>query len=194
MSETARKQIKSGLRLGVGIGLFLIGGMLLSAGMGSVVWSATPPHYVVWPEPMGWTELALAAAALLSSAGVWWQLFAGYMLIGSVKSVIVLITGTDLFAPHGLFPRPEAAALGFFGVASILLMWRFTKNRPTVVDRIALTAYLFCFAWRADAVKFSDFDLGLLVGLDCLLLAWAYDRIQRHHRPNHASRTDQLAV
>ena len=180
--------------MGVGAGLFLVGGMLLSAGMGSVVWSAIPPHYVVWPEPMGWTELALAAAALVSSAGTWWQLFAGYMLIGSVKSVIVLITGTDLFAPHGPFPRPEAAALGFFGVASILLMWRFTKNRPTVVDRIALTAYVFCFAWRADAAKFSDFDLGLLVGLGFLLLAWAYDRLHRHHRPDHTSRPNHVTA
>jgi len=194
MGQTARKQIKSGLRLGIGAGLFLVGGMLLSAGMGSVVWSAVPPHFVVWPEPMGWTELALAAVALVSSAGMWWQLFAGYMLIGSVKSAIVLITGRGIFAPHGPFPRPDAAALGFFGVASILLMWRFTKKPPNVVDRVALTAYVFCFAWRADAAKFSDFDLGLLAGLGCLLLAWAYDRFQRHHRPNHASRTDQVAV
>jgi len=104
-NRTVGKQVKSGLRLGVGAGLFLIGGILLSAGMGRVVWAATPPHYVVWQEPMGWTELALAAA-LLSSAGVWWQLFAGYMLIGSLKSVVVLVTERDLFAPHGSFPRP----------------------------------------------------------------------------------------
>ena len=194
MSQTARKQIESGLRLGIGAGLFLIGGMLLSAGMGRVVWSAPPPHYVVWPEPVGWTELALAAAALLSSAGIWWQLFAGYMLIGSVKSAVVLVTGRDFFAPHGPFPRPEAAALGFFGVASILLMWRFTKKPPTILDRFALTAYLFCFAWRAEAAKFSDFDLGLLVGLGCLLLAWAYDRTRRDHRSDHASRANHVTV
>lgn len=194
MSETARKQVKSGLRLGIGFGLFLIGGMLLSAGMGRIAWSAIPPHYVVWSDPIGWAETALAAAALLSSAGVWWQLFAGYMLFGFVKSAIVLVTGRDIYASHAPFPRPEAAALGFFCIVSILLMYRFAKNRPTTLDRIALTAYLFCLVWRADAAKFSDFDLGLLVGLGCLLLAWAYDRFHRHHRPNRASRTDQVAV
>jgi hypothetical protein len=142
-----------------------------------------PPHYVVWTDPMGWTELALGTAALLSSAGIGWQLFAGYMLVGSIKSSIGLITGTDLLAPNGPFPRPEAAALGFFGAASILLMWRFTKNPPTIVDRVALTLYLFCFVWRADAAKFSDFDLGLLVGLGVLLSAWTYDRLRRHQSP-----------
>lgn len=139
-NQRVSKQVKSGLRLGVGAGLFLIGGMLLSAGMGRVVWSATRPHYIVRSEPMGWTELALGAAALLSSAGVWWQLFAGYMLIGSLKSVIVLITGRDLFAPYGPFPRAESAALAVFGALSILFMWRFTKKPPTIFDRIALTA------------------------------------------------------
>jgi hypothetical protein len=187
MKQTVGKQVKSGLRLGVGAGLFLIGGMLLSAGMGRIVWSATSPHYVVWSDPVGWTELALSAAALIASAGVWWQVFAGYMLIGSLKSVIVLITGRDLFAPYGPFPRSEAAAFAAFGVATILLMWRFTKNRPTILDRIALTAYVFCFAWRADRAEFSDFGLGLIAGLGFLIFASAYDRIRRHRRPDHGS-------
>jgi hypothetical protein len=195
MSQTIKEQVKSGLRLGVGAGLFLIGGMLLSAGMSRVVWSATPPHYIIWPEPLGWAELALAAALLLSSAGVWWQVFAGYMLIGSFKSVIVFITGTDLFAPYGPFPRPEAAALAVFGVVTILLMWRFKENPPTILDRIALTAYLFCFLWRANRAEFSDFGLGLIVGLGFLVFASAYDRIQRHRRPDHgSSRANHVTV
>lgn len=195
MNQTVKEQAKSGLRLGVGAGLFLIGGMLLSAGMSRVVWSATPPHYIVWPEPLGWAELALAAALLLSSAGVWWQVFAGYMLIGSLKSVIVFITGTDLFAPYGPFPRPEAAAFAAFGVATILLMWRFTKNRLTILDRMALTACLFSIAWRAGTAEFSDFGLGLIIGLGFLIFASAYDRIQRHRRPDHgSSRANHVTV
>lgn len=179
MDQTVKKQVKSGLRLGTGVGLFMIGGILMAAGLGRVVWSATPPHYVVWPEPIGWTELVLAATILLFSAGVWWQLFAGYMLIGSLKSVIVLITGRDLYAPYGPFPRPEAAALAAYCVATILLMWRFAKNPPTIFDRIALTACLFSIAWRAGRAEFSNFDLGLTVGPGCLFFAWAYQRIPR---------------
>jgi hypothetical protein len=183
-----RRQVKSGVRLGVGCGLFLIGGMLLSAGMGRVVWSAVPPHYLLWPEPLGWTELVLAAALLFFSAEVWWQLLAGYMLIGFVKSLIVFMSGRDLFAPYGTFPRSQAAALGFFAASTILLTWRFAKHPPTLVDRVALTAYLFCFAWRANAIKFSDFDLGLVIALGCLLSAWTYNRVHRHHRGGQASR------
>jgi hypothetical protein len=74
MRGTAKEQAKSGLRLGLGIGLFLIAGMLLGNGMQRVVWSASPPHYVVWPEPIGCLELVAGAAILLSTAGAWWQL------------------------------------------------------------------------------------------------------------------------
>ena len=42
-SGTAKEQAKSGLRLGIGLGLFLIAGMLLSSGMERVVWSGVHP-------------------------------------------------------------------------------------------------------------------------------------------------------
>jgi hypothetical protein len=192
--EPIRKQVRSGVRLGVGVGLFLLGGIFLGSGMDRAVWSATPPNYIVWPEPIGWTELAIAAAILIASAQVWWQLLAGYMLIGSFKSVIVCVTGRDLFAPHRPFPRPEAAALAAFAALTILLMWRFTRNRPTMLDRIALTAYLFCFMWRADRAEFSAAGPGLAAGLGCLLLAWAYERIRRPYRVGHASPKNHASV
>jgi hypothetical protein len=190
MNQTVGKQVKSGVRLGVGAGLFLIGVMLLGNGMSRVVWSAIPPHFVVWPEPRGWAELVLAAAILLSSAGVWWRLLAGYMLIGSFKCVIVLITGRDLFAPYAPFPRTEAAELAAFGAVTILLMWRFSKNRPTIFDRIALTGYLFCFVWSADRAEFSAAGPGLAMGLGCLLFPWAYEHIRSRRRVGRALRVN----
>jgi hypothetical protein len=172
MSETARAQAKSGLRWGVGAGLFLIWGMLLSSGLGRVVWSAVPPHRVVWPESIGWLELALAAAILLSTTGVWWQLLAGYMLIGAFKCVIVLVTGHDLFAPYGPFPRLEAAELMVFAVATVALMLRFAKSPLTILDRVGLTAFVFAFVWHADRAEFSASGRGLAVVLLALLIPW----------------------
>jgi hypothetical protein len=67
------------------------------------------------------------------------------MALGSVKSVIVLLTGRDAFAPHASFPRLEAFELLIFAVASIALMARFRKNPLTIVDRVAITVYLFSF-------------------------------------------------
>jgi hypothetical protein len=173
------------------VGLFLIAAMLLGNGMDRVVWSATPPHFVVWPEPIGWGELAIAAAILLLSAGVWWQLFAGYMLIGCFKSVIVFVTGRDLFAPYGPLPRSESAGLAVFGLATILLMWRFSKNPLTILDRIALTAYVFCLLWRADRATFSDFGSGLIIALACLVFASVIDRIKRR---GHGSHTESHVI
>jgi hypothetical protein len=171
-SGTVKEQAKSGLRLGIGLGLFLIAGMLLSSGMGRVVWSASPPHYVLWPEPVGWLELTLATAILLSTAGVWWMLLAGCMVLGSVKCVIVLLTGRNVFAPYGSFPRLEAVELLIFAVASVVLMLRLWKKPLTIIDRVAITLYLYSFMWRADRVEFSAAGPGLAVGLFALLVAW----------------------
>jgi hypothetical protein len=77
MQSTGRKQAKSGLLLGGGIGLFLIARMLLGNGMQKVVWAASPPHYVIWPEPTGWLELIAGVAILITTASAWWQLLAG---------------------------------------------------------------------------------------------------------------------
>ncbi len=171
-SGTVKEQAKSGLRLGIGLGLFLIAGMLLSSGMGRVVWSASPPQYVVWPEPIGWLELTVATAILLSTAGVWWMLLAGCMTLGSVKCVIVLLTGRDVFAPHDPFPRLEAVELLVFAVASVALMLRLWKKPLTIMDRVAVTVYLFSFMWHADRVEFSAAGPGLALGLFALLGAW----------------------
>lgn len=144
---TAKEQAKSGLRLGIGLGLFLIAGMLLSSGMGRVVWSASSPHYVVWPEPIGWLELTLATAILLSTAGVWWMLLAGCMVLGSVKCVIILLGGGDVFASQATLSRLEAVELLVFAVASVVLMLRLWKKPLTIIDRVAVMLYLYSFMW-----------------------------------------------
>src|SRR5271170_6307416 len=100
MAQTMKEQVKSGIRLGIGFGSFLIAVMLLGAGMSRVVWSAIAPHDIVWREPIGWAELLSAAVILFATADVWWQLLAGYMFVGCVKGVVVFITGRDWFSPH----------------------------------------------------------------------------------------------
>jgi hypothetical protein len=171
-SGTVKEQAKSGLRLGIGLGLFLIAGMLLSSGMGRVVWSAAPPHYVVWPEPIGWLEFTVATAILLSTAGVWWMLLAGCMVLGSVKCVIVLLSGGDVFASQATLTRLEAAELLVFAVASVALMLRLWKKPLTIIDRVAVMLYLYSFMWHADRVEFSAAGPGLALGLFALLVAW----------------------
>lgn len=165
MKQTKTAQAKSGLRLGVGLGSFLIGLMFLGTGMERVAWPALPPHYVVWSDPIGWVELILATAMLLASAGVWWQLLAGCMLFAFFKSVIVLITGRNLFRPYGPIPRLVSVELIVFCLAALLLMWRFAKGRITILDRIALTVFLLSFGWSANTSALSAAVPGLTAGL-----------------------------
>jgi hypothetical protein len=75
--------------------------MLLASGFARLVAAARPQHYVVWAEPIGWLELLLATSVLLLTAAAWWQWLAGAIVLGAVKSTIVLLTGHDTFAPHG---------------------------------------------------------------------------------------------
>jgi len=172
--------MKSGLRLGIGAGSFLIGLLLLGFGMSRVVWSASPSHSVVWHEPLGWSALTLAGVVLVCSAGVWWQFLAGYILVGCLKSMIALITGRDLFAPYEPIARIQSAKLAAFCVATLVLMFRFSKSQPTMFDRIALTVYLFCLMWSLHGAVFSVSGRGLIVALFALLISWCVNQWREH--------------
>ena len=104
MKRPIKEQVNNGVRVGLGFGSFLIGAMLFIAGMDRLMWSAVPPHSISWSDPIGWAELILALAMLIPSAGIWWQLLAGFMLFAIVKGALVLITGTDLYTQSGSFP------------------------------------------------------------------------------------------
>ena len=171
MKPTVADQVKSGLRLSLGVASFMTGFIMLAWGLNRVVWSASPPSFLIWPDPMGWAALVVAAAMLLLSAGVWWRILGGYILLGSLKSVLVLITGRNIYSPYDSFPRIQAAELAAFCVATLVLMFRFGENPPTILDRIALTTYLICLLWSLQGALFMS-GCGLVAGLVALLLSW----------------------
>lgn len=179
MGRTVKEQINSGVHLGVGFGSFLIAAMLLGLGMTRVVWSAAAQRHIVSWEPIGWAELLAAALILLLTADVWWQLLAGYMFIGCFKGVVMFITGRDMFPPHGPFRRLDSAVLTMFAAATVALLLRFADARPTIVDRIALTLFVFCFVWSTATAKFSAANPSLAVALIVLLISWAVSRLRK---------------
>jgi len=186
MEQTMKEQVKSGIRLGIGCGSFLVAAMLLSAGMGRVVWSAVAPYHIVWREPIGWAELLAAAVILFSTADVWWQLLAGYMFVGCVKGVVVFITGRDLFSPHSAFPRLESAGLAVFAALTVALLFRFVGAQPTIVDRVALTLFVFCLVSSAATAKFSSVSLSLVVALIVLLIPLLVSWLRKNDRRRRA--------
>ena len=92
MEKTAKEQIRSGLRVGTGLGGFLIAVMLIGNGLARIGIS-TASHQLIWTEPVGWMELLIAALILLFTARIWLMLLSGCLLFGIVKSLVVFATG-----------------------------------------------------------------------------------------------------
>jgi hypothetical protein len=163
MKQSVKRQIKNGLRLGGGLAVFLIAMLPLVDGLRRVVW-ASPPHQLVLAEPIGWLELTVAAALFISTAQVWVKYLLGCMIFGAVKGIALLITG-------GTSPPLEIAELLLFIFASIVLLVGIVLRGTPLLDRIALTLYVFSVGWRADKGLFLP-EPSLAVGLTCLLASW----------------------
>ncbi len=176
MGSTTRKQIRSGLRLGVGAGGFLIAAILIGNG-GDRIIASTASHQIAW---VGWAELVLAAVILLLTAHVWFLLLGGYMLFGAIKGLFLFATGS--FPSHGFSTRLEPLGIAVYGVATLALLYRFAQSPPTVLDRVALTVFLFCFVipWTGPS---SALSCSQVAGLLALLISWFVFcwRTRRHH-------------
>ncbi len=176
MEKTTKQQIRSGLRLGAGAGGFLIAAILIGNG-GDRIIAATASHQVAWA---GWAELALAAVILLLTAHVWFLLLGGYMLFGAIKGLFLFATGS--FPSHGFSTRLEPLGIAVYGVVTLALLYRFAQSAPTVLDRVALTVFLFCFVipWTGPS---SALSWSQMIGLGVLLASWGISRWRAPHDP-----------
>jgi len=170
MGRSAKEQVKSGLRLGGGLAVFFVAMAPLVDGLRRVVWAA-PPHQLMW-SPIGWVELIVAATLMVPTAKMWMQWAGGCMLFGLIKGVLMLLSG-------GPIPRSELAVLVIFSAASLVLMVSIIIRGTTLLDRIALTFYVFCIAWRADKGLFMP-DPSLAVGLVGLFASWCVYYWKQH--------------
>jgi hypothetical protein len=170
MEEATKRQISSGLRIGGALGAFLVAGMLMGNGLARILGSEGS-HPIMWGDWVGWVELVLAAAILILTARTWLMLLGGYLLFGALKGLIVLTSAS--FPSHGFSTKFELLALTFYCAATLMLMFRFAENPPTVLDRVALTVYLFCL-WPAGTG--SAFSWWQAVGLAALLVSWFVSR------------------
>jgi hypothetical protein len=162
MSRSVKDQVKSGLRLGGGVAVFLVTMAPLADGLRRVVWAA-PPHQLLWSS-IGLAEIIVAAGLLISTAQVWVHFFGGCMLVGTIKGVFALMVGTSI-------PRLELAwAVVIFSVTLVLLVAIISRGTP-LLDRIALTVYVFSLGWSADKGLFTP-SPSLAVGLAALLVSW----------------------
>lgn len=176
MEKTTKQQIRSGLRLGAGAGGFLIAAILIGNGGDRIIASAGS-HQIPW---FGLAELVIAAAILLLTAQVWLLLLGGYMLFGAIKGFFLFATGS--FPSHGFSTRLEPLGIAVYGVATLALLYRFSQSPPTVLDRVALTVFLFCFVipWTGPR---SALSLSQIIGLAVLLASWGISRCRSPREP-----------
>jgi hypothetical protein len=163
MGRSVKEQVKSGLRLGGSFAVFFLAMAPLVDGLRRVVWAA-PPHRLLWAQPIGCVELIVAAALLFYTARVWMQWIAGCMLIGSIKGIVVFIAGAPI-------SRLESAEVVVIFLATLAPMVAIGVRGPTLLDRVALTLYVFCLAWRADQGLFMP-SPSLAIGLAALFVSW----------------------
>lgn len=162
MKHSVQKQVKSGLRLGGGLVVFLIAMAPLIDGLRRIVWSS-PSHQLLWREPIGWLELVIAAALLASTARVWVQYLAGCMVFACVKGIVMFTVGTPI-------SRQATAGLVFVFLITLVLMVSIIRTGVTSPDRIALTLYVFSLGWSADQGVFMP-SPSLAVGLAAMLIS-----------------------
>lgn len=172
MRRSVKEQIQSGLRLGAGLGVFLIGALLL--GQARTRLEVLSSHNQTgWSDWVVWLEVVAGVSLLLSFVHVWYQWLAGCLIFGAVKGLIALLTGTQVF-PVRQLPATHIASLAVvvYCVASLLLMVRFMDRTLTLVDRVAITLYFLCFLPPRSSFP----SVWELVGVAALLLSWGVYR------------------
>jgi hypothetical protein len=153
---------------------------------------STPSHYQI-PQSSYWLgsfEVLAATTILLLTAHVWWLYIAGGVLFGVFKGLVAFMVGSDLFPiRHVAYSRIQALGLIAYCLVTLLLLWRFSAVRFTIVDRIALTIWLFCFLSGATSLL----SAWQLVGLGVLGLSWLIPRITNSRRSSRLGMAKGLA-
>lgn len=170
MKDSVRQQIRSGLRWGGGLAVFLVAMLPLVDGLRRTVWAAHSDQRV---EPIGWLEILVAGAMFASTASVWVYYLLGCMVFGAIKGIALVAMG-------GSGAPLQAAELLLFIFGTILLLIGIVGRPITTLDRITLTLFVFSVGWHADRGLFVP-DLSLFVGLVFLFVSWCFHFWKRRH-------------
>ena len=117
MNKTVKEQVKSGLRVGGGIGALMIAVLPLCDGFRRLWITSVPYHFSFF----GLGEVLIAAAILLATAHLWLPYFGGCMLLGALQGVLLVLTGHGVYT-HTALPRLTSAAFVVFCAATVALL------------------------------------------------------------------------
>jgi hypothetical protein len=179
MRGSVKEQIQSGLRLGAGLGVFLIGALLLGQARTRLE-VLSSYHQTGWYDWVVWLEALLGVGLLFSTAHAWYQWLAGCLIFGIVKGLIALVTGRDIF-PLRQVPDTRLASLTVvaYCIVALMLMVRFMDRKPTIVDRLAVTLFFLCLLPLGSSFP----SIWEIVGLAGLLASWVVYRWREARAP-----------
>ena len=181
MKPRTGKQVKSGLRLGAGIGLFLVAVATLGFVLDRVN-DAAPGHLRFWPGGViAGILIALSVGILVLTARVWILYIGGCLLFAVEKSLMVIANGRSFYSPHEPFPRLLAAEVGLFSMLSLFLIYRLTvSHKPVMFDRFAFTLFTFAFVFGCSQHSLGLIALWHLAGLAVLCFTWLLSPKRSH--------------
>jgi len=170
------QQVRTGLKLGLGLALFLLGGITLSITRGQIEVLRGGEHASAWIELAVLAGLVLSVGLLFFTAHLWYRWLAGCLLFVTVKGLIALVTARAVLPVRQISAtRTAAAVVVLYSAATLLSMLRFIDTRPTAIDRLALTFYFLCLLPTGSSFP-SSWEIAGLFGL---LSAWIAFQLQR---------------
>lgn len=180
------EQVKSGFLLAGKTLLAIFTGIAL---VGGIYWLRWPndvvPLFVVARHPLllPWAWIIAATAILIPTINRWATILPSFLGYGTLGGLIMLVGGQY---NRVIVPRPVAAALTVFCIASSYLTWKFVDRPLTVIDRVALLAFVYCLAFSMTTRNnVTEGCTALGIGFACVLGAWGIDHSKpaRHNAP-----------
>lgn len=173
-SRTLERQIKSGFML-AGKTLFAIA--VAGAFFGGIarlrLHEAPDPYFFVQRHPL--FLVITATAILVLTTNRWVKILPGVLAYGTLGGLIMIGSGQY---NHVAVPRSSAIALTLFCIASSALALSFAQRPLTLMDRLALMAFLFCCALSmSSGNEVHALMVPIGVGFLVLLTAWAINLI-----------------
>ncbi len=176
-----KSQVINGLRLSAKIVIavmtlaFLIGGLTLLRFpvRGDPAFFASRHPFVI-----GSVLVIIAAGIIIPTVRHWVEALPGVLGYSVLGGLIAIGTG-HLSNSHVQISNMDAATLTVALIGGTVLSLDFGKRNLSVLDRIALVAFVFCMA-VATITKPPEMFIAFALALSFLLLAWSVNRIQRH--------------
>jgi len=194
MKPGTKSQIKSGLRR-AGLVLFF----LLIAGLfcGGVVYVFFPTGH---SRILGGAFLAISAVVMIAEMNRWVRVLPGILGLAVLNGLISLFTGHALNNSSAPISRADMLLVTLFFAACFLVARTFAGHELTLIHRVALMLFAFTLplwaghdstrvavAGRSATEDRADLIIGA-AALGCLLVPWAYDRIQRQRDRRHGGK------